>query len=261
MAENNCPVIPYGIPATGAIEYSLQSGRELFRCGRGCIKMFITNVMVENTLIKFTCDEINDASDIDNVCLQSLNGNWKDKMVINWIGKEGATTEQPSGTVINRVSDCTPTNGIAGSNGKIYTHTEGTVGVKAQFNISLWETGAQANADAIILKAVQKLDNIAEAMGITSRLASFDRILSDISTNVSQTDWQGGGCNYQLFMTRAADASNENGFRISFNYQNGQAEVGRSCTVYDEEPNVAMLTTVIANLLGTDKCSFQDIEA
>jgi len=252
-----CPTIPYGIPADGATEYSLQSGRELFRCGRDCIKMFITNVMIENTSIQFTCDEINDASQVPEVCLQSINGNWKDRMVINWIAKEDADSSMDSGVVINRVSDCS--SGSGEGTGKIYTHTEGTVGVKAQFNINMWKSNAQTAADAIIAFAIEKLDNLTvNGAGVGGNFASFQRILSDISTNVSQTDWQGGGCNYQLFLTRTLDAQNENGFRANFNFQNGQAEIGKSCTVYDDTSAPLPLATIISTLLG-ETCSFEDM--
>ena len=248
MAGTSCTLtIPYGIPSTGANEYALQSGRELFRCGKECIKMFITNVMVEKTLVSFACGAINDAIVDAKVCLQSINGNWKDKMVITWIGKSNATSQNDNGFVINRVGDC-------GEDGKIYTHTEGTIGIKAQFDIDTW---TPALAILVGAEAVAKLDLVCTGLGANFD-AFEDPILSDISTNVSQTDWQGGGCNFQLFGIRTADATTENGFRANFNYQNGQCEVGRSCTAYDISDTPQLLSSIAIGLMQESSCSFSE---
>lgn len=228
--------IPYGIPSDGANEYAIQSGRELFRCGLDCIKMFITNVTLETKHVSFKCGDITGALSGNDVCIQSINASWKDKLVVNWIGKTGAHSGMTNGTVINKVNDCV--------NGKIYTHTEGTVGAKAQFDVTIWNTDT---AKTLATDALNKLLGVDANAGLAQ--LGPDMIFSDLSTNVSQTDWQGGSCNYQLFGIRNGAGGIDQGYSISFNYQNGQAQITESSTSYDETDNCIDVSEIVDLLL------------
>jgi len=247
MAE--CPVIKFGVDADGANEYSVQSGRELFRCGSGgtdcCIKMFITNVVIERNHVKYICGQVSDALLPDEgICIQSINASWKDKTIVNWIGvgngNSQADTSWNNGSVITtRNEEC----------GVPYTHTEGTISAKAQFNISGWNV---TKADALRVKAKHKIVNglpTLDAEGVAFIAdTNTEIIFSDISTNISQTDWQGGGCTYQLFGFRGgrADDDPEMGYKMSFNYQNGQGESAISTSLY---PRVTVANTQVSTLV------------
>lgn len=101
-----CPVINYGIPEEGATEYNVNSGREIFRCGLSCIKLYITNVSVEKSRVKYVCGNVNDA-DIGNFgCLESFTINYRDRDLANWIAKNNANSGLPNGYVITRIAPC-----------------------------------------------------------------------------------------------------------------------------------------------------------
>lgn len=241
-----CPIINYGIPESGATEYNINTGRELFRCGvpedgqpieDACVKLFITNVMLEASTVKSTCGTI-DGAIADQVCMQSANVNWKDQAVINWIAKDGVDTTLPNGTVITRADDC------AGSGSVIYTHTEGQISARVLANF----TELNASRDAIILQAEAKLIDVAVDTTGSTVIADLEWILSDLGVNVSVTDWQGGTVTYQGFGTRAL-GTNES-YRLNFNWQNGRGEESMGTTFYDESVNTALLGDIVDDLIA-----------
>ena len=226
-----CPTINYGVPSDGATEYNLNSGRELFRCGIECIKMFITNVSGERNTVKFGCADISDAQAGD-VCMQSANATSRDQGVVNWIAKDGVTSALPNGYVINRADDC------IGGQAVIYTHTEGNLSARVLANIE----SIAPNKELIKDRALNKLCSV-----IPEFCSELEWILSDLGVNVSPTDWQGGTVTYQGFGTSG------NGYttrRANFNWQNGRMEYATGTLTYDTTATPAPLEDIANTVLG-----------
>ena len=248
----SCPTIKYGAPSTGASEYSTNSGRELFRCGTECVKMFITNVTLEKNTVKFVCGDIADAKPSGlEACLQTLNGTWRDRTIANWIAKDDATSAVENGYVINRVGKCSAGGYGAGGTGTnkdglTYTHTEGQISFRALLNI---QDFTPAMADTLKTFTLAKFASIAKFADEDTILQNLTWIFSDINNTVSQTDWQSGGGTFQGFGTRTFDG--ERTYSVNFNYNNGQGEEKAGHIWYDDSQNVSHMMTVVQMLLST----------
>jgi len=231
-----CPVIKYGIPASGAPEFNVNSGRELFRCGE-CVKLYVTNVSVEKTIIKYDCGSVTDAIVASGkACLQSANANLRDRNVINWIAKDNVDSSLPNGTVITRIGEC------EGSNGIVYTHTEGSISVRAYANIEDIDINT---AETILEAAKQKLLKYLEDID------KLDYYLSDLNTNVSPTDWQSMSATFSGIGSEKIDDSGTGVARVSFNWNNGRVEVSRGTSVYDSDPQPKPLPEIIQELINS----------
>jgi hypothetical protein len=228
-----CPIVNYGIPSGGAKELSFNTGRELFRCGRGCATMFITNVTLDFGLKTIACGTITDALIGSDVCMQSGQVNWKDQSVVNWQGKDGVNSGMASGTVITVAADC------AGEGASIYTHTEGQASGKCQANIDVLNSNYQNVIDLILAKC-QLVGN-----GATGDL---DWIFSDISSQTSATDWQSGSITFMGFGTAGVG---DTSYNFSFNWQNGRSEVTNGQLYYDMDPVPKPLGDIVQTLLVT----------
>jgi len=228
-----CPIVNYGIPLDGAKELNFNTGRELFRCGTGCVTMFITNVTLDYGIKFLKCGSITDALIGTNAaCMQSAQVNWKDQSVVNWEAKQGVNSGMTSGTVITRAADC------AGEGSSIYTHTEGQLSGRVQANIASLNSVQELLRDTVLAK------NDAVGGGDSSQL---EWIFSDISTQASATDWQGGSISYMGFGTAGVG---DTSYNFSFNWQNGRAEVTNGTMYYDEDPDPKGLQEIVIYLLG-----------
>lgn len=228
-----CPIVSYGIPLDGAKELNFNTGRELFRCGTGCVTMFITNVTIEFGIKFVKCGTITDALIGGNAaCMQSAQVSWRDQSVVNWEAKTNVNSGMPSGTVITRAADC------AGEGASIYTHTEGQLSGRVQANI------ASLNSVQADIKAMVLAKNNTVGGGDASLL---EWIFSDISTQSSATDWQGGSISYLGFGTAGPG---DTSYNFSFNWQNGRGEVTNSTSYYDQNPTPEPLQDVVAAMLA-----------
>jgi len=238
-----CPTIKYGIPTGGATQYNVNSGRELFRCGIGCVKMYITNVSLDKSTVYYVCGDITDANVEANgktACLQSMNITWRERNVVNWIAKDNVDTTLDDGFVITMVGDCNDLQGV------IYTHTEGTMNVRAFVNVEDFDTNlANALKNAVLNKVSQIATQTADA-NIVSQLTW---ILSDLSNDVSPTDWQRGSVSYQGFGV-IPNSDGTRSYRINFNWNNGRGEEASTTTVYDRDPTPQFLENIITNLIA-----------
>ena len=226
----NCPSVPFGIPEGGATEYDINTGRELFRCGDSCVKMYLTNVSGERRIVKIGCGSISDAV-VNNgaMCLQSANVNYRGQAIVNWGAKPNVTSSLESGSVITRVMPCGTNEGI------IYTHTEGNLSIRVLSPVA--NLTDKTSSDAAKNTALAKFnDATANAM---------KWILSDIGVNVSPTDWQGGTVTYMGFK----DGGDNRTFRGTFNWQNGRMETGEGTLTYDNTDDTTP-ENVFAHVLG-----------
>jgi len=226
-----CPTVNYGIPTGGAKELSFNTGRELFRCGHGCATMFITNVTLDYGIKTIGCGTISDALIGSDVCLQSGQVNWKDQSVVNWVAKTGVNSGMPAGTVITVATDC------AGEGASIYTYTEGQASGKCQANIDKLNT----NYQAVMALLLNKCQNVGG--GLTGNL---DWIFSDITSQTSATDWQGGSITFLGFGTAGLG---DTSYNFSFNWQNGRAEMTNGHLYYDMDPTPSLLNNIVQELL------------
>ena len=238
MSANDCPAIPYGIPSAGATDLNFNSGRELFRCGDNCVKMFITNVTLERNTKFIHCGSISDAHVQEagrHACMQSAQLNWRGQSVVNWEAKENVTSDLANGTVITVATDC------AGSGASVYTHTEGQISGKCQANIDeltcLYDLVAQSVLD--------KCDSIDPS---TDR-DNLEWIFSDINNQSSATDWQSGSITYLGFGVDATHVDRT--YNFSFNWQNGKSEVSKGVLEYDAETTPSLMSDVVSTMLGT----------
>jgi len=228
------PVVSYGFALDGAKDLNLNSGRELFRCGLGCVNMFITNVTLDYGIKFIKCGTIADALVGGNAaCMQSAQVGWRDQSVVNWEAKEGVNSGMSAGTVITRAADC------AGEGASIYTHTEGQLSGRCQANIATLNSVQAAVMSTVLAK------NDLVGGGISGDL---DWIFSDISTQASATDWQGGSVTYIGFGTAGVG---DTSYNFSFNWQNGKAEVTNGTMYYDESVAPDSLESVVASMLTT----------
>jgi len=230
-----CPTIKYGVPSSGAPEYNVNSGRELFRCGE-CVKLYVTNVSLEKSVVRYSCGSISDAI-VGNgsACLISANANIRDRNVINWVAKDNVDSSLPNGAVITRIGNC------AGGSGIVYTHTEGSINVRAYANIEdINVDSAQVIIDAAKEKLVKYLDEI----------NLLDYYLSDLNTNASPTDWQSMSATYSGIGSTRIDDSGTGVARVSFNWNNGRVEISKGTSIYDDSPTPKTLPEIIQELLG-----------
>jgi hypothetical protein len=229
-----CPVIKYGIPSEGAPEYNVNSGREIFRCA-DCVRLYITNVSLEKSIVRYSCGDIMDANTGQGACLQSANASARDRNVINWIAKDNVDTSLPNGYVITRVGDC------EGNSGIVYTHTEGSISVRAYANI---EDIDVSTAEAIVSKAKEKLANYLDDVN------KLDYFLSDLNVNASPTDWQSTSITFQGIGSEKIDDSGTGTFRVNFNWNNGRVQISKGSSTYDTSPEPKLLSEIIASLLA-----------
>ena len=228
-----CPVVNYGIPSGGAKELIFNTGRELFRCGRGCATIFITNVNLDMGIKTIACGTITDALIGSDVCMQSGQVNWKDQSVVNWQGKDGVNSGMPSGTVITVAADC------AGEGASIYTHTEGQASGKCQANIDVLNANYQQVINLILAKC--------QLVG-GGATGDLDWIFSDISSQTSATDWQSGSITFMGFGTAGVG---DTSYNFSFNWQNGRSEVTHGRLYYDMDTTAKPLADIVQELLVT----------
>lgn len=231
-----CPEVDYGIPTDGATEYSVSSGRELFQCGADCVKMYIVNVSVETSTVTMSCADINDAVTAD-VCLRSGNVSLQDQNIVNWIAKDGVSTDLDNGYVINRAADCG-----SGGDTAIYTHTDGQLAARVTAKIDQVVSGRDNIKEAVKNKIADVCKGQVEEM-----INVVDFIFSDVNTDASPTDWQGGGVTYQAF--GQADNGGTRTARGSFNWQNGQAECREGEIEYDETSSPQDLGSIINSMI------------
>ena len=228
-----CPTVRYGVPSSGATEYNLNTGRELFRCGLDCVKMFLTNVSGEQTLVKYSCADISDALVNDQICMQSANISARDQGVVNWIAKENVDSSLPNGSVINKAENCAGQS----ETGSIYTHTEGSLNARVVTNIE----NIAPNREAIKDRILSKFSDATEFVQL-----NMEWILSDLGVNVSPTDWQGGSVTYQGFSTHGPGTQT---IRGNFNWQNGRREYGVGTLTYDMSDETS-IETIVSTVLG-----------
>ena len=230
-----CPVIKYGIPEEGAYTYATNSGRELFRCGTSCVKMYITNVSVEKSLVKYVCGNVNDADIGTFGCMESFTVNYRDRVLENWIAKDNVDSSLPNGYVITRVGACKDLQGV------IYLYTEGRLSARMRINI---ENLTPDNADAVKEKVLEKLQNIST---IQNKSLELDWIFNDLNVDVNPTDWQRGSVSYLGFGVKESQEATT--YRINFNYNNGRGEEAHGVVIYDDTPTPQYLANIIRDLI------------
>jgi len=228
--------IPFGIPSTGAKEYNLNSGRELFRCGLDCVKMYITNVSMEINNTTYTCQGIEGASPDGKFCLKSAQISKRNQGVVNWIAKEGANSTWETGSVLTCADFC----GSDEESPMIYTHTEGNLSVRVTINISDVANEKDAMLNAAKAKFLADGD-------LSGEFSSMEWILSDLGTTASPTDWQGGSVTYQGFST---DKGSYDTARASFSWDNGRMEKSLGHIKYDDLCNNKEMTAVVNRLIA-----------
>jgi len=215
----SCPTIDFGVPEEGAKEYNMNSGRELFRCGLQCIKMYITNVTMEVNTVKYSCATIDDAGH-EKFCLKSAQISKRDQGIVNWIAKSGASSAWDTGCVLTKADLCLASTD---NDPMVYTHTEGNLSVRVTINI----TDVADSRDDIKDAALAKFNSDSE---INAEFQGMEWILSDVGTNASPTDWQGGSVTYQGF---ANQHYGHRTARASFNWDNGRIEKSVGDIRYD----------------------------
>jgi len=230
-----CPVINYGIPESGAQEFNVNSGREIFRCGIQCIKLFITNVSVEKSTVRFVCGDISDAGG-DTFCLENFNISYRDRDLVNWIAKDGANSQLPNGYVINRVGACKDLNGV------IYLYTDGRASVRAMMNIENLNPTTAQSMIGIVLRKAQNIGN-------DQTISTLEWILSDINTNVNPTDWQRASASFLGFGFSGKSGTTRT-YRINFNWNNGRGQESSGYVVYDDTPTPQPLASIIQTLIS-----------
>ena len=233
----SCPIVSFGVPKSGAPEYNLNSGRELFRCGTECVKMYITNVSGESSTITYSCASIDDANINGEVCLRSAQVSARDQGIVNWIAKENVDSSLEVGSVITKADTC------LGGDASIYTHTEGNLSVRVTATVSY----VNQDKEQIKNTALNKFDDYFRT--------GLQWILSDVGTNVGPTDWQGGTVTYQGFGGEKIPSSLTGGpagvgtARESFNWENGRLEKTFGYLTYDDTDNTD-IGFVINQVLG-----------
>ena len=226
-----CPSgIQYGIAGGGATEYSCSSGRELFQCGSDCVKLFIVNVSVETVNVEVSCQDISDAG-LGEVCLRSGSISLQQQGVVNWIAKNGVTSGAENGTVINMAGSC------GGGGNYIYTHTDGQLSARVTANISDVVSQREAIKGAVDTKCG----------GCVSHCGTVTYVLSDASTDVGPSEWQGGSVTFQAFGT---GANGTNTARSNFNWQNGTLECRKGSVEYDSTNTPTLVDAVITGMIG-----------
>jgi hypothetical protein len=229
MANKTCPVIPYGIPEGGAPEYNVNSGRELFRCGigqNGCIKLYITNVSVDKSIVNYGCKTSQNANQ-GKFCLENVTYNERVNKQVQWIAKKGVDSSLPNGTVITRVGECD------GGNGVIPLYTEATVRARSMLNINDLDTNM---AKQIVQTALENL----------SKHLDGDWILQDIGTSVSPTSWQTANVTFMLLSNEIPEYDT---YRETINLTNGRVQTSTGHVIYDDTETPQDLATIIETLL------------
>ena len=250
-----CPVVDFGIPSSGAQEISVNSSREVFRCGTNCVKIFITNVSLEKNCVVSVCGSISDATETgrgeSRYCLQSFDFSWRDNTVANYVAKNNVNSGIANGTVITTVQSC------EGDDGIIYTHTEGQITFRALASIeNVNESFAETLKDAVINKYPSIATNTSYRTA-TNQL-SANAILQDVSNQVGVTEFQSLSGTYIIFGTRNKNVNDpEQTYRMNFNYDNGRGEERCGLIAYDRETTPRPVASVIQTLLtqSGDACS------
>jgi hypothetical protein len=223
-----CPTVPYGIPKDGAPEYNVNSGRELFRCGmgnNGCIKLYITNVSVENSTVKYGCRTGNSVG--SDYCIENVNYNERVRKQVQWVAKDGVNSSLPNGTVITRVGECD------GGEGIIPLYTEATVRVRVLMDITqLTPNSAQSIID--------------DALNNVSNNISGDWVLQDLGTSASPTDWQTANI---TFMAMSNVIPSYDSYRESINLTNGRVQYATGHVRYDDTNDPVDLASIVSQLL------------
>jgi hypothetical protein len=231
-----CPVIKYGIPETGAPEYNINSGREIFRCGFGensCVKIYITNVSLEKSTTFYKCRVPVSSMSSDKYCIESVNFNERLRTQEEWIAKPNVDSSLPNGTVITKLYECGSSNGV------IPLYWEKTLRIR-----SLLDIANISELDEIVLSNVKS--EIGDVIGNDTEF-----ILNDISTSVSPTDWERANLSYM-----AIESPTDKGyqsFRYSWNIQNGRVQETYGRTYYDNSDKPQNLADVIKYLLSIAK--------
>jgi len=231
MANNTCPVVPYGVPTDGAPEYNINSGRELFRCGIGdgsCIKIFITNVSLEKSIVKYTCKIGNNANQ-GTYCLENITYNERVRKQVVWEAKDNVKSNLPNGTVITKVGHCGDNEGV------IPLYTEATIRARSLLDINLLDTNL---ANSIVNTALQNI----------SQHLDGDWILQDISTNVSPTDWQSANITFMLLSEQIP--SDYDTYRETINLTNGRVNTSKGKEYYDDTSTPQQLADIVQYLLN-----------
>lgn len=231
-----CPVIPYGVPSSGAKEYNVNSGRELFRCGTACTKLYIVNVSLECNTVNFGCKSISDAGH-DDFCMQSANATARHQTVVNWQAKENADSSLPSGYVINKAEAC---EGEA----VVCTHVEGNLSARVLVDLNAF---GPSLADEIKTAALNK---VGECGTGETKINALDWVLSDLNVNVSPTDWQSGTVTFLGFASSAGCPTHPQTTRVNFSWQNGRYECAEGIIIYDESDTPQLLSQIISDLIN-----------
>lgn len=211
----SCPVIPYGMENGRGFSYNINSGREVFRCGFSCVKIFITNVSLDKGEITIEC--FSDLSVVDTLtqqlgaCPDSISANARDRVMANWCGKRGASSGLPSGSVLTTL-DCG-----CGSYSLIITHAEGSASIRGRGQPNL-------NNAKTMFPTIKTLLNI--QLVDTGVLTGYD-------LTPSPADWLGFGIEYSTWKTqsRIGTPQFENS---SINFNNMQIRKTTGITHYDD---------------------------
>jgi len=225
-----CPEVNYGISSGGATEYSTSSGRELFQCGNSCVRLFIVNVSVETVNVKVDCDDISDAG-TGTVCLRSGSMSLQSQGVVNWIAKDSVTSSLDNGSVINRAGAC------SGGDPFTYTHTDGQLSARVTANIK-----SIVDSSEEIMGAVESKCGCAK-----NGPGNAEFFMSDASTDVGPSEWQGGSITFQGF--GKSGGGTETG-RANFNWQNGIRECRNGSVEYDESSAAVRVDALIKGMIG-----------
>lgn len=212
----SCPSnIPFGMENGRGFNYNFNSGREVFRCGFNCVKIFITNVSVDKGEIIIEC--FNDLSVVDNLtqqlnaCPDTISGNARDRAMANWCGKRGANSGLPSGSVLTTL-DCG-----CSSYSLIITHTEGGASVRGRGHPNL-------NNARNLFPQIQTILNL--------QLVN-EGVLTGFDLSPSPTEWLSFGLEYSSWkaQSKVGLPQFENS---SLNFNNMQLRRTIGITHYDD---------------------------
>lgn len=224
-----CPVVPFGMENGRGFSYNINSGREIFRCGTKCIKIYIRDVSLEKSEILIDCIDPNlDPTDIfQSACVDTVSGNVRERVITNWCGKPGASTALPNGSVLTTIRCRCLDSSL------IKTHAEGSISVRGK-------------GQPDVNEAKNKTLDFISMLGLT--LAN-EGVLTDYSLEPSPADWLSFSVGYSVWKTVASTTGNPLSETVNLNFNNMQKRRTTGITYYDDT-NDTDFANIITYLLG-----------
>lgn len=102
MNNSSCPIVKFGIPASGIKSVKVSKGTNLYVDCYGKAHLYFVNVKVYSGIIRAECNP--DARIYENQCILKINKSEISNILFNWVGKSSIRNTIPRNlSVVNKV--------------------------------------------------------------------------------------------------------------------------------------------------------------